>query len=174
MNGFVINPKLGQTLLNYSSLRGSLPALNSRTGASDMESAAKPSVSGDDEDGVWTGQDSNGRRGDGSEGSDLIGPGAPSVISAAVSSGTTGTAWDQLTSTGRPKQAYRSRIGSSQSNATAETPKQSGNWARPQAPKPDRGALREAERQREAQRKVQEQERARYEEEESSGSEWEL
>ena len=52
--------------------------------------------------------------------------------------------------------------------------RQSGNWAREGAVKPDRGALRQAEKQREAQRKVQEQERAQFEEEESSGSEWEL
>lgn len=56
-----------------------------------------------------------------------------------------------------------------------EQSKQSGNWAKQGATKPDRGALREAEKQREAQRKMQEQERARYEEEEeSSDSEWEL
>ncbi len=99
---------------------------------------------------------------------------APSVAASAMSAASTGTAWDQIIHAGRSEQTYRSRIGSGQTNMTADTAKQSGNWAKQGAVKPDRGALREAEKQREAQRKVQEQERARFEEDESSGSEWEL
>ena len=91
-----------------------------------------------------------------------------------MSVGTTGTAWDQIINARQAEQTYRSRIGSGHTGMTMDTAKQSGNWAKQGAVKPDRGALREAERQREAQRKVQEQERARFEEEESSGSEWEL
>lgn len=65
-------------------------------------------------------------------------------------------------------------MGSTQPNYTSNPAKQAGNWAKQGAAKPDKGALREAEKQREALRKVQEQERARFEEEESSDSEWEL
>ncbi len=170
-------------------MRGSLPGFNSRNGGTDIRSVAMPtgppnsdllrfstksSIAGDSEDGVWTGQISTGRKGGASDGSGPLRRRAPSISSSAVSSGTTGTAWDNIISAGQPEQSYRSRIGSSQTSATANTAKQSGNWARQGAAKPDRGALREAEKQREAQRKVQEQERARFEEEESSDSEWEL
>ena len=178
-----------QSLINYDSLRGSLPAFNSRTGGSEARSINTPagnpnsdllrfgtqsSIAGDSEDGVWTGQNSNGRKGTGSNGSDPMRQRATSVASSAVSAGTTGTAWDEFTNVNRAEQAYRPRIESSRSSMTGEAAKQSGKWAKQGAVKPDPGALREAEKQREAQRKVQEQERARFEEEESSGSEWEL
>lgn len=126
-------------------------------------------MASESEDGVWTGQDQKGGNG----GGDSTHPRAPAIASSAVSTGTTGTAWDNIMAQ-RPEQSYRSRIESNQTRVTADTAKQSANWAKQPAVKPDRGALREAERQREAQRKVQEQERARFEEEESSGSDWEL
>lgn len=164
--------------------------MNSHTGGSDARSIVTPtgnpnsdllrfstrsSIAGDNQDGVWTGQTS-GRKNGGSDDNDSTRQRAPSVASSAISTGTTGTAWDNIMNASRPEQSYRTRIGSTRTNLTAadSTPKESGNWAKQGAPKPDRGALREAEKQREALRKVQEQERARYEEEESSGSEWEL
>ena len=177
-------PTTWQSLHNYDSLRGSLPGLNSRTGGTDTRSvttptgqsdllrfSAKSSVASDSEDGVWTGQNAGTRKGGGADGSRQR---APSGASSAISTGTTGTAWDQLVPAGRAEQSYRSRIGSDRTSGTAEISKHSGNWAKQGAAKPDRGALREAEKQREALRKVQEQERARFEEEESSGSDWEL
>jgi hypothetical protein len=163
--------------------------MNSRGEGSDMRSAkpaseisgndllrfsTKSNLAGDSDDGVWTGQYSGGRRGCGTDQNEATRRRAPSVASSAVSTGTTGTAWDQIVNAGRVEQSYRARIGSGQPSATAEARKHSGNWAKQGAAKPDRGALREAEKQRETQRKVQEQERAQYEEEESSGSEWEL
>ena len=119
-------------------------------------------------DGVWTGQDV-----DEPDGEDKASTSqrARSVASSAV---TTGTAWDNIVKPGRAEQGYRSRIQSSQPTPTSNAAKQGGNWAKQGAAKPDRGALREAEKQREALRKVQEQERARFEEDESSDSEWEL
>jgi hypothetical protein len=178
-----------QSLYNFDSVRGSLPAFNSRTGGSEARSIATPpgppnsdllrfsnqsSIAGESEDGVWTGQNSTSRKSGSSDVSDPMRRRAPSIAGSAVSAGTTGTAWDQIINAGHPEQTYRSRIGSSRTSMTADTAKRSGNWAKQRAVKPDRGALREAEKQREAQRKVQEQERARFEEEESSGSDWEL
>ena len=137
--------------------------------------STKSSIAGNNEDGVWTNQNTTGRRGEGPDGSDSTRQRAPSVASSAISTGTTGTAWDNIMNAGRPEQSYRTRIESSRSNLpAAETSKQAGNWAKQGAAKPDRGALREAEKQRQALRKVQEQERACYEEEEASDSEWEL
>ncbi|ERF75800.1 hypothetical protein EPUS_01630 [Endocarpon pusillum Z07020] len=179
------------SLYNYDSLRGSLPPMNSHMGGSDARSIVTPtgnpnsdllrfstrsSIAGDNEDGVWTGQHTSGHKGKDSGEDNSTRQRAPSVASSAISTGTTGTAWDNIMNAGRPEQSYRTRIGSTRTNLTAaeSASKQSGNWAKQGAAKPDRGALREAEKQREALRKVQEQERARYEEEESSGSEWEL
>lgn len=174
------------SLYHFDSVRGSLPALNSRTGKSDDKSVATPtgmrnsdlllfstksSAAGDNDDGVWTGQNRNQQKG-GDE-NEISCRRAPSAASSAVTAGTTGTAWDQLANADRGEQSYRSRIGANRNDGT-EHSKQAGNWAKQGASKPDRGALREAEKQREALRKVQEQERARFEEEESSGSEWEL
>lgn len=153
-------------------------SINTPTGVSNSDIlgfSAKSSVAGDSEDGVWTGQNANGHHGTGSDGGDSIRQRAPSIASSAFSTGTTGTAWDELNNGDRPQQTYRSRIASSRTSAT-EGPKQSGNWAKQGAAKPDRAQLREAEKRREAVRKVQEQERARYEDEdeEESGSDWEL
>jgi hypothetical protein len=122
-------------------------------------------------DGVWTGQDIDEPDG---ERNNSTAQRARSVTSSAVTTGTTGTAWDNIAKPGRTEQGYRSRIQSSQPTPTSNAAKRGGNWAKQGAAKPDRGALREAEKQREAQRKVQEQERARFEEDESSDSEWEL
>jgi hypothetical protein len=137
---------------------------------SDLLHFNKASVPGEGVDGVWTAQNTKGQDDDGK---DCTRQRAPSVASSAVTTGTTGTAWDNI-KPGRVEQGYRSRIGSSQPTLTPSAPKQGGNWAKQGAAKPDRGALREAEKQREALRKVQEQERARFEEDESSDSEWEL
>jgi hypothetical protein len=168
-----------QSLYNYDSLRGSLPPPNSRSGESDMRSAditvsdllrfdVKSNSGIDNEDGVWTGQISHRRGDDSSERGGSITP------SSAVSARTTGTAWDEIFQAGRPGQTYRPRAESSHTSLTAEPHMRSDKWAKQGAAKPDRGALLAAEKQREEQRKVQEQERARFEEEESSGSEWEL
>lgn len=186
-------PNVWQSLYNYDSIRGSLPPMNSHVGGSDSRSIVTPtenpspnsdllrfstksSITGDNEDGVWTRQNISGRRGGSSDENDSTCQRAPSVASSAISTGTTGTAWDKIMNARRPEQSYRTRIESTRTNLTAADsgPKQSGNWAKQGAAKPDRGALREAEKQREAVRKIQEQERARYEEEESSDSEWEL
>lgn len=175
------------SLSNYSSLWGSLAALNSRTGDSGAESADGPTtspnnqlsrfgaqsgVAGNNGDGVWVDQNVHGLQDDGLEGSYPAGQRAPSLVSSPVSNGSTGTAWDQLTNTDLPAQGYRSRLGSTQTNATAQMPKRSTAWAKQGAAKPDRGGFREAERQREAILKMQEQVRA--EEEDSDGSEYEL
>lgn len=139
-----------------------------------LQFSTKSSIASETEDGVWTGQQANRGNVGGSDGNDSSRQRAPAVASSAISTGTTGTAWDNIINAGRPQQLYRSRIGSGRANTTGDTAKHAGNWAKQGAAKPDRGALREAEKQREAQRKVQEQERAGYEEEESSGSDWEL
>jgi hypothetical protein len=122
-------------------------------------------------DGVWTGQDIDEPDGEMNDSSPQR---ARSVASSAVTTGTTGTAWDNIAKPGRAEQGYRSRITPSQAKDTSNAAKPGGNWAKQGAAKPDRGALREAEKQREALRKVQEQERARFEEDESSDSGWEL
>lgn len=122
----------------------------------------------DSEDGVWTGQTSTGRRDGGSDRSGSV------TSSSAASARTTGTAWDEIFKADRPERTYRPRAESSHTSLTAEPQVRSEKWAKQGAAKPDRGALLAAEKQREEQRKVQEQERARFEEEESSGSDWEL
>jgi hypothetical protein len=163
--------------------------MNSRTGGSNTRSAAMPmgvgnsdllrfstksSIAGDSQDGVWTAQNPSGRKVMGLDTIDSGRQRAPSVASSAISTGTTGTAWDEVINAGRPEQSYRSRIASGRTSNTAQTVRQSEKWAKQGAVKPDAGALRAAERQREAQRKVDEQERARREEDDSSDSEWEL
>jgi hypothetical protein len=140
-----------------------------------MKFSSNSSVAGESEDGVWTGQNTHGRKGGRSEGSDQPGKRAPSVASSAVSANTTGTAWDQIMNVGRAEQSYRSRIGSASTSVTStQTAKQSGNWAKQGAVKADRSQLLLAEKNREAQRKIQEQERARFQEEASDESDWEL
>lgn len=136
--------------------------------------SSQSSIADENEDGVWTGQNLNGRKGAGSNGADPTRQRPSSLASSVISAAPTGTAWDQFTNANRAEQTYRPRIESGRTSVTGESAKQSGNWAKQGAVKPDRGALREAEKQREALRKVQEQERARFEEEESSGSDWEL
>jgi hypothetical protein len=167
---FGVEADFGQSLYNQDSFRGSLaPHSNSRLGMSGMRSPATSgsnllrfdtgsSIASDSDDGVWTGQAENRPGRDGSD-SDSV------SHSSAVTVGTTQTGLDDT-----PRQ----RRESSQTSVAPEDLRRLDKWAKQGAPKPDRGALLNAEKQREAQRKVQEQERARFQEEESSGSDWEL
>lgn len=90
---------------------------------------------------------------------------APSVVSS------TGTAWDNFE---RQEHARQPGTVDNRSSTQAGGRKDSSKWAKQNAVKPEKGTLLAAQKIREDQRRVQEQERARYDDDDDDdGSDWE-